>query len=157
MHRTASNWTKLQLNYLFTFVSLDRQHALLWSYVCQFWWSIACTLHTTGSQAILHELIDLVCVIMVYLYCHFCRHSVYTRGWFSWLVKVVRWRPSCQTQKHFSTLHLSWLCQSIECKREINGEKPFYSTMPCCLYTTQRLFNWNATLYFDKDIEVQRL
>lgn len=33
------------------------------------------------------------------------------------------------------------------------GEKPFYSTMPCCLYTTHRLFNWNDTLYFDKDIE----
>lgn len=33
------------------------------------------------------------------------------------------------------------------------GEKPFYSTMPRCLYTTHRLFNWNDTLYFDRDIE----
>lgn len=47
---------------------------------------------------------------------------------------------------------------SMHSRRERNkGEKPFYSTMPCCLYTTKRLFNWNVTLYFDKDIEVQRL
>lgn len=37
------------------------------------------------------------------------------------------------------------------------GVKPFYNTLPCCSYTTQGLFNWNVTLYFDKYIEVQRL
>lgn len=76
------------------------------------------------------------------------------------LMKVVRWRPSCQTQQHFTRLHLSWFCRCTQCTagREGNkGEKPFYSTMPRCLYTTPRLFNWNVTRCFDKDIELQSL
>lgn len=45
---------------------------------------------------------------------------------------------------------------SMHSRREGNkGDKPFYSTMPSCLHTTQRLFDWNVTL--DCDIEVQRL
>lgn len=43
---------------------------------------------------------------------------------------------------------------SMHSRQEGNKvEKPFYSTMPGCLHTIQRPFNWNDTLYFDKDIE----
>lgn len=111
--------------------------------------------------------------IMLYSYSHWCVVTVHIcalawvvkclcelrlvpRG--SVLMKVVRWRLSCQTQKHFARPDLSRLCQNTQYaagERGKKGKKAFYSTMPCCLYTKPRLLNWNATLYFDKDTEAQ--
>ena len=56
------------------------------------------------------------------------------------LMKVVRWRQSCQTQKHFTRLHLSWFCQSTQCtasKREIRARSHFTAQCPA-VYTALR-------------------
>lgn len=72
------------------------------------------------------------------------------------LMKVVRWRPSYQTQKHFTRLHLSWLSQFIACEGEIRATSHFTAQCPCSC-PLMRLFNWDAIPHFDKDIEVRRL
>lgn len=97
-----------------------------------------------------------------------CQSCAYAHWWYSVckkaeagfharvLMKVVRWRPSYQTQKHFTRLHLSWLSQFIACEGEIRATSHFTAQCPCSC-PLMRLFNWDAIPHFDKDIEVRRL
>lgn len=77
------------------------------------------------------------------------------------LMTVVRRRLSCQTQKHFTRLHLSWSVSehSTRSRREGNKgrEAILQHNAQLFIHHSRGLSTGMSLWIFDKDIEVQRL